>query len=227
MSERTVLVTGSTGGLGPTVVDAFATGGWRVVSTSRTAGTGTVAATGTTAIRADLTDPDQVNEVVATATADPAAPLRAVVNLVGGYRGTGAIHETPIDDFEQMMRINLRPTYLTTRAALPHLVEAGGGSVVCVSSRAALVPFAGAAGYVTAKAAVLAFAAAVAVEYRAAGVRCNTVVPAMIDTPANRRSQPDADHANWVRPAEIAPVIVFLAGPQSAPTSGAVVPVYG
>ena len=66
-------------------------------------------------------------------------------------------------------RLNLRPTYLTTAAVLPHLVAAGGGSVVCVSSRAAVAPFPGAAGYVTAKAAVLAFAGAVAVEYRKQG----------------------------------------------------------
>ena len=103
------------------------------------------------------------------------------------------MHETPVDDFEAMLRLNLRPTYLVTAAALPHLVAAGGGSVVCVSSRAAVAPFAGAAGYVTAKAAVLAFANAVAVEYRQQGVRCNTVLPSVIDTPANRAAQPDAD----------------------------------
>jgi len=109
----------------------------------------------------------------------------------------------------------------------PEPTTGGGGSVVCVSSRAAVAPFAGAAGYVTAKAAVIAFANAVAVEYRAAGVRCNTVLPSVIDTPGNRAAQPDADHDRWVRPAEIAAVIRFLAGDESAPVSGAAVPVYG
>jgi NAD(P)-dependent dehydrogenase (short-subunit alcohol dehydrogenase family) len=96
-----------------------------------------------------------------------------------------------------------------------------------VSSRAAVAPFAGASGYVTAKAAVLAFAQAVAVEYKADGVRCNTVLPSVIDTPANRAAQPGADHSRWVPPDGIARVILFLAGPGSAPTSGAVIPVYG
>lgn len=150
-----------------------------------------------------------------------------MVNLVGGYAGSGLVHETPVDDFEAMLRINLRPTYLVTSAALPHLVSAGGGSVVCVSSRAAVAPFAGAAGYVTSKAAVLAFANAVAVEYRKQGVRANTVLPSVIDTPANRAAQPDADFSRWVTPAEIAQVILFLAGDGSAPTSGATIPVYG
>ena len=88
-------------------------------------------------------------------------------------------------------------------------------------------PFPGAAGYVTAKAAVLAFAAAVDVEYRKQGVRCNTVLPSVIDTPANRTAMPDADHGRWVSPAAIADVILFLASDASAPTSGAQIPVYG
>ncbi|MEU8611784.1 SDR family oxidoreductase, partial [Actinoplanes sp. NPDC048791] len=90
-----------------------------------------------------------------------------------------------------------------------------------------LAPFAGAAGYATAKAAVLAFANAVAVEYKKSGVRCNTVLPSVIDTPANRAAQPAADFSRWVTPAEIAQVIGFLTGDGSAPTSGAAIPVYG
>jgi NAD(P)-dependent dehydrogenase (short-subunit alcohol dehydrogenase family) len=110
---------------------------------------------------------------------------------------------------------------------VPHLVAAGGGAIICVSSRAALRPFAGAAGYVTAKAAVIAFAGAVAVEYASAGVRCNTVIPSVIDTPANRAAQPDADPSRWVTPAEIARIILFLAGDAAASITGAAIPIYG
>jgi NAD(P)-dependent dehydrogenase (short-subunit alcohol dehydrogenase family) len=110
---------------------------------------------------------------------------------------------------------------------LPHLIAAGGGSIVCVSTRAAVQPFSGAAGYITSKAGVLAFVKAVAVEYRDDGVRCNAILPSVIDTPANRAAQPDADQSRWVAPAEIAEVIRFLCSEQSAPLSGAEVPVYG
>ncbi|MEU1685816.1 SDR family NAD(P)-dependent oxidoreductase [Micromonospora sp. NPDC005707] len=226
MAERTVLVTGGTGGLGGAVTAAFRTAGWRVVVPERE-GAGTAPAAGEVRIAADLLDPEGAARAVAVATAEPAAPLRAVVNLVGGYASGGLVHETPIEEFDRMLRVNLRPTYLVTRAALPHLVAAGGGAVVCVSARAAVAPFPGAAGYATAKAAVQAFANAVAVEYRPRGVRCNTVLPSVIDTPANRAAQPDADHGRWVPPAEIAAVIRFLASDESAPTSGASVPVYG
>lgn len=223
-----MLVSGGAGGLGIAVTAAFAEAGWRVVVPVRE-GSSTTMPTGGEVVRvvADLAEPDQASLAVEIAAGATDAPLRAVVNLAGGYASGGLVHETPVAEFERMLQINLRPTYLVTAAALPHLVAAGGGAVVCVSSRAALTPFPGAAGYVTAKAAVLAFAAAVAVEYRRSGVRCNTVLPSVIDTPANRAGQPDADHSRWVAPAEIAPVIRFLASDESAPTSGAAVPVYG
>ncbi|KAB1915084.1 SDR family NAD(P)-dependent oxidoreductase [Micromonospora sp. AMSO31t] len=226
MAERTVLVTGGTGGLGGAVTAAFLAAGWRVVVPGRE-GSGNTPAAGPVHVTADLLDPDGVARAVAVAAAEPTAPLRAVVNLVGGYASGGLVHETPIEEFDRMLRVNLRPTYLVTQAALPHLVAAGGGAVVCVSARAAVAPFPGAAGYATAKAAVQAFANAVAVEYRQRGVRCNTVLPSVIDTPANRAAQPDADHGRWVPPAEIAAVIRFLASEESTPTSGASIPVYG
>jgi NAD(P)-dependent dehydrogenase (short-subunit alcohol dehydrogenase family) len=226
MAARSVLVTGGAGGLGQAVTATFLADGWRVVVPVHRA-TGHGLAPEVITVPADLLDPTSAADAVATAAADPVAPLRAVINLVGGYAGGRSVHETPVAEFDRTIELNLRPTYLVTRAALPHLVAAGGGAIVCVSSRAALAPLRGAAGYVTAKAAVLAFANAVAVEYRSSGVRCNTVVPSVIDTPANRASRPGADPSAWVPPEQIARVIRFLASDDSAPTSGATIPVYG
>ncbi len=224
--RRSALITGGAGGLGRAVVAGFVAAGWRVVAPVRPGRAGRLPA-GALAVEADLTVPADVEATTLVAAGDEEAPLGAVINLVGGYADGDRIHDTPIEDFEAMLRVNLRPTYLVTAAALPHLMVAGGGSVVCVSSRAATAPFPGAAGYVTAKAAVQAFANAVAVEYRGFGVRSNTVVPSVIDTRANRATMPTADAGKWVRPEEIARVILFLASDASAPTSGATIPVYG
>src|SRR6476469_6173733 len=161
VAQRSVLVTGGTGGLGVAVTRAFVDTGWRTVVPYRSK-----PPAGVVAVRADLTDPASVGEVAAVAAESADAPLRAVVNLVGGFAAGGRVHETPVDEFEAQFRLNLRPTYLVTAAALPHLVERGGGSVVCVSTRAALRPFSGAAGYIASKRAVLAFVESVAVEYR-------------------------------------------------------------
>jgi NAD(P)-dependent dehydrogenase (short-subunit alcohol dehydrogenase family) len=178
-------------------------------------------------VEADLFDEEAVTRAISAAAGTSSAPLRAVANLVGGYAGGSRVHETPIEQFEQQLKLNLRPTYLVSRAAIPHLIDTGGGAIVCVSSRAALQPFSGAAGYITSKAAVIAFSQAVATEYRDEGVRCNAVLPSVIDTPANRAAQPDADHSRWVPPAEIARVVRFLCSDESKPVSGAAVPVYG
>jgi NAD(P)-dependent dehydrogenase (short-subunit alcohol dehydrogenase family) len=226
----TVLVTGATGGLGPAVVAAFLEDGWRVVATSRSGRPpeDLVGQERLEPVATDLFEPADVAELVAVAAADRSgAPLRALVNLAGGYASGGRVHETPVEQFERQLTLNLRPTYLVTQAVLPHLVDAGGGAVVCVSARAAVAPFRGAGGYVSAKAAVLAFAQAVAVEYKADGVRCNAVLPSIIDTPANRAAQPGADPSRWVPPAQVAAVIRFLCSDDSAPTSGAAIPVYG
>jgi len=227
--ESTAIVTGGTGGLGSAVVGTLIDEGWRVVvpwvlehELERVR-----ERAGLELIRADLFEPEQVEGVVSAATANDAAPLRGVVNLVGGFAAGGRVHETPVEEFEKQFRLNLRPTYLVTQAALPHLIRTGGGSIVCVGTRAALQPFSGAAGYVASKAAVIAFAKALAVEYRDDGVRCNAILPSVIDTPANRSAMPNADHDRWVKPAEIAGVISHLLSRESAPVSGAAIPVYG
>ena len=224
----TAIVTGGTGGLGTAVVETMIGAGWHVVApwVAEKELERLPEREGLTLVHADLLEPGEVAGVVAAASAEGPAPLRAVVNLVGGFAIGGRMHETPIDDFERQLRLNLRPTYLTCQAALPHLIAGGGGSIVCVSSRAAVRPFPGAVGYVTSKAAVLALVDALAVEYRADGVRANAVLPSVIDTPANRAGQPDADHSRWVRPEEIAEVIFGLCA-GSEIVSGAHVPVYG
>jgi NAD(P)-dependent dehydrogenase (short-subunit alcohol dehydrogenase family) len=227
--ERSAIVTGGTGGLGSAVVARLLDDGWRVVvpwivereleRVDRREGLELV--------KADLSDAGEVASVVALATGAGEAPLRGVVNLVGGFAMGGRVHETPIEEFEEQFRLNVRPTYLVTAAAVPHLLSSGGGAIVCVGTRAALQPFPGAAGYISSKAAVIAFAQAVASEYKNDGIRCNAILPSVIDTPGNRASMPKADFEKWVKPAQIAGVIANLLNDDTSPTSGAAIPVYG
>jgi NAD(P)-dependent dehydrogenase (short-subunit alcohol dehydrogenase family) len=225
MTDPTVLVTGGTGGLGAAVTQAFLDDGWRVVVPwiAERELERVQAHDRLELVRADLFDPDAV-----AAAVEAAGPsLRAAVNLVGGFAIHDRVHETPIETFEEQLRLNLRPTYLVCAAALPVLLAAGGGAIVCVSSRAARQPFPGAAGYVVSKAAVLALVDALDAEYRKDRIRVNAVLPSVIDTPFNRSSMPDADFDTWVAPEEIARVIRFLCSDDSSVTSGAHLPVYG
>ena len=223
--DASVVVSGGTGGLGSAVTATLLEAGWHVVvpyvderELERVEPHPQLEL-----VAADLFDPDAAAAVVARAP----GRLGALVNLVGGFASGGRVHETPVEDFERQFKLNLRPAYLLCHAALPRMLEAGGGSIVCVSTRAALRPFAGAAGYIASKAAVLAFVDALAAEYTGDGVRANAILPSVIDTPGNRASQPDADHSRWVKPEQIADVIRFLCSDESVAVGGAHIPVYG
>ena len=219
----TVLVAGGTGYLGNAVVRELIGSGYDVAATWVVeAERERLRSEPVELIEADLFDPGQVEAATAAVR-----ELEAVVNLVGGFSDGPRVHETDPGDFERMLRLNVTPGFLLARAAMPRLIERGGGAFVGVSARPALRPFPGAAGYISAKAAVLAFVQALDAEYKGDGIRCNAIVPSVIDTPANREAMPDADHSKWVPPEQIAKVVRFLVSDDSAPTSGAAVPVYG
>ena len=222
-----VLVAGGTGALGQAVVRELLDGGYEVTATwiverERERVEQELQSSSLDFVRADLSQPADALDAVA------AVPeLVAVVNLVGGYAAGARVHEMEPQELERMLALNLIPGFLLARAAMPRLIERGGGAFVGVSARAALRPFTGAAAYATAKASVLAFIQALDADYRADGIRCNAVLPSVIDTAANRRAQPEADWSRWVAPAEIARVVRFLVSDDSAPISGVGIPVYG
>jgi NAD(P)-dependent dehydrogenase (short-subunit alcohol dehydrogenase family) len=229
--EGTVLVTGGTGALGSAVVGELLGTGARVVSTWIVPGERDRVGEELGShellelVEADLSSDEGAEAAIATATTQ--RPLAALVNLVGGYATTGPVHEAASEGMQRLLDLNLMTSYRATRAALPAMLDQGGGSIVCVGAKAALQPFKGSAGYNVAKAAVVAFVRSLAVDYRDDGIRANAVLPSVIDTAANREQMPSADHSKWVPPVQIARVIRFLCSPDSAPTSGAAIPVYG
>lgn len=228
--QRVVLVTGGSGGLGSAVTQAFLEDGWRVaVPVHASGGADTLDDLAArhpdrlTWFAADLATEIGAGEAVAR-TSNWGGRLDAVVHTVGAYAGGAPLHETAVDEWDRMMSINLRSAFLLARAAIPRLAD--GGSLVFVSSRAAVTGRKGHVPYAVSKAALLTLTEAIAEEYKGR-VRANAVLPGTIDTPANRAAMPGAKHDTWTAPAEIARVILFLASGASAIVSGAVVPVYG
>ena len=223
--DATAIITGGTGGLGAAVTARFLDDGWRVVVpwVSESELERVPERDGLELIQADLLDAGSASELAALA----GPSTRAVVNLVGGFHSGDPVAQTPLEALEKQLQLNLFTAWLVTSAALPAMLEAGEGSIVCVSSRAALEPFRGGAPYSIAKQAVLAFVDALDADYRQDGIRANAILPSTIDTPANRAAMPDADPSTWVTPDQLASTIAFLCSSQAASTSGAHVPVYG
>ncbi|HEX3471918.1 MAG TPA: SDR family NAD(P)-dependent oxidoreductase [Silvibacterium sp.] len=232
-SGKTVLVAGGTGGLGNAVSLAFLEEGASVVVTYRkeeeftalkkAAGAKAVALEGSLV---DVTDERETAESVAGIVARHGR-LDALVNTVGGYAGGVTLWELETKVFEAMLSLNLRSGYALARAVLPAMLKQRYGSIVNVAAKAAFDHGAGAAAYAASKAAAVALMDSLAADAKGLGVRVNSILPSIIDTPTNRRAMPSADFAAWPKPEEIARVILFLCSDNAAVIHGAAVPVYG
>jgi NAD(P)-dependent dehydrogenase (short-subunit alcohol dehydrogenase family) len=171
-------------------------------------------------LEADVAEP---GGAVRAAAAAPA--LEVLVNAAGGFAGGAPVHETDVEVWDRLYRINLRTAVCACRAALPGLLARRRGLIVNVASRAAFERPAGLAAYSASKDAVVVLTETLQKEVAGFGVRVNALAPATIDTPANRAAMPGADVSSWTPPARIAEVIRWLASEAGAALRGAVLPV--
>jgi NAD(P)-dependent dehydrogenase (short-subunit alcohol dehydrogenase family) len=153
--------------------------------------------------------------------------LDVLVNMVGGFAFGQAVHEMDLDTWERMLQLNLRSTFLCSKHAARPMIAQQWGRIINVSSRAGVTPGPKAAAYAASKAAVISLTESQAEELKNDFVTVNTVLPSIVDTPANRQSMADADFSRWPKGEEIAPVIVFLASEDAKLINGAAIPVYG
>lgn len=235
-SGRVALVTGATGGLGPAVIRAFIEAGAVVVGISSRmdeeregAIRSLLDSTGNT--RLSLVALDATNEArVAQVVADTRAAqghLDLLVNGIGGFHGGEPVTQTPLETWEQMLALNLRPTFLFSKYAARTMADQNWGRIINLSSRAARSGRKNAAAYATAKSAVVTLTEAQADELRDVGVTVNAILPSIIDTPANRAAMPAADTSRWPTAEQVARVVLFLASDDAGLISGASIPVYG
>ena len=232
-SGKVILVAGGTGGLGRSVSLAFLAEGASVHVTYRnpdefaalqqSAGSAPASLSGH---RVDVTDESAVAEVVARILAAHNR-LDALVNTIGGYAGGIPLWNLDAATLDCMFSLNLRAGYVLARAALEPMRRQGSGAIVNVNAKAALDHAAGAAAYAASKAASLALFDSLAADLRGSGIRVNSVLPSIIDTPANRTAMPGADFAAWPKPDDIARVILFLTSDAARVLHGAALPVYG
>ena len=228
---RGVVVTGGTGALGRAVVLHLLRAGSRVAVPYRgeAAWDALRDAAGPGALlygqAADMSKP-----AVAVSFVEAAArflgTLDGVAAIAGAFAGGATFEAAPAEEWDAMLLANLAPAHAVARASLPHLLKQGG-SLVFVGSRMAETSGANTAAYAVAKSAVHALTRILALENKARGVRVNAILPGTIDTPDNRKAMPSADRSSWATPESLARTVAFLLSPESAPTTGALVPVDG
>lgn len=242
LQGRTAVVTGASKGIGLAVVQALAAAGAKVVAGSRTTSDGLdalVDAGSVTWVAVDLGVPEDAARLVAAAD----GRVDILVNNVGSAPArTGGFLSVTDADWARTVDLNLLTAVRVTRAALPLMLEAGRGSVVTVASVNATLPDPMVIDYSAGKAALVAFSKALSKEVAAKGVRVNTVSPGPVETdlwlggegvaatisanagirPEDVVSQASATipTGRFSRPAEVAGMVLFLAGDRAANVTG-------
>ena len=223
MSERVIAVTGGHGVLGRAVVQAAVADGLKVAVIDHASGhavpDGVLELGGV-----DLTDPASAARAVDAVVAH-FGRLDALLNIAGGFVWQTTDDADPA--WERMFALNLKTALNASRAALPHLKRSDEGRIVNVGANGAVRAAAGMGAYAASKAGVHKLTEGLAEELKTTSVTVNAVLPSILDTDQNRKDMPDADPARWVRPADLARVMLFLASPESRAITGALIPVTG
>jgi NAD(P)-dependent dehydrogenase (short-subunit alcohol dehydrogenase family) len=179
-------------------------------------------------LRLDVTSETNWREAIAT-TVERFGKLDILVNNAGIYR-TERVEETSVELWDQIMDINAKGVFLGTKHAIPALREAGGGSIVNISSTAGLVGNSASAAYGASKGAVRIFTKSTAIQYAKDGIRANSVHPSMIETPMTDHLLADdafrqarvamSPLGRLGRPEDVAYGVLFLASDEASFITG-------
>ena len=225
MSTHIAIVAGAGSGLGQATALRLHHDGVTVVAVDRSEAGLKELPDGIRTEVADATDPTAsrllVDRVVTTV-----GPPDILVNTIGAYELGEALTVTP-ETLRRMLDVNLGPALWLSQAVVPHMQNRGSGAIVHVAARQGVEPAAGVAAYGVSKAALVHLVRTLDVELRGHGIRVNVVLPQVMATAKNKALFPPEALEGAVEPDAVAEVIAFLVSDAAAPTSGAVVPVYG
>ncbi|ABE29400.1 short chain dehydrogenase family protein [Paraburkholderia xenovorans LB400] len=227
---RTVIVTGAAGTLGRAVAKAFGGVGANLVLIDREE----------SALRSAFDNAGENMLLCAARLDEPAAAIPVVeqaverfgaidvlCNVAGGFYAGDCVHEMRDETWDLLTNTNARTVLHMAQAVIPKMIAARYGKVINVAAMAAQAGMAHMGAYCASKSAVLRLTEAMSAELRGHGINVNSVMPSIIDTAQNRKDMPDADFATWVRPVDLACIILFLASDDARAIHGAGIPVRG
>jgi len=226
LEGKVALITGAKGDLGTFVTEAFLAAGAKVVGVSRSIQPSDFSHPEFHAIPTDLSTGGAARKL-AESVISRFGRIDALIHVMGGFAGGTRVDETSDAVFEQMLDLNYRAAFFIARAVLPQMRQQGSGRILAVASRQAAEPGAMVGAYSASKAALVALIRTIALENKDRSISANVILPATMDTPANRTAISDANASRWVQPSQVAALLVYLASDVAAEVTGAAIPIYG
>jgi NAD(P)-dependent dehydrogenase (short-subunit alcohol dehydrogenase family) len=213
--DKVAIVTGGTGALGRVIVNRFASEGMKVYVPVRSMKEFMTIFDDSQkdeeltvllkryAIECDASDESQCMEFCESVIKQEKR-VDYLINTIGGYHPKKEVLDTDIALIEQQLRLNLYTTFFFTKHALNYMKISGFGRVISIGAKPAIEPIAGKFAYSLSKAGVVNLMQTLALEFKEQDITFNTIIPNIINTPANRKSMPNADFSKWVSPETIA-----------------------
>lgn len=237
LKNKVCIVTGALGGLGQAVVTKFLESGATVVGVdSERALNGEIQKSNFwISVKdqvnwifrpTDVLSESQVNLLFKDIHAKYSR-INVLINLVGGIYPWSEVTEVETKVWDFTIELNLKSTFLCSREAMKIMKSQKKGKIVNVGASAGLKGAVQAGPYGVAKAGVINLTETMAEESKTHNIQVNAIVPSIIDTPANRKSMPNADFSRWVKAEEIAELLLFLASDKSSGITGSIIKVPG
>ena len=216
LKGKTVIVTGGTGALGSVLVSRFVQEGLKVLASGRSP---QEAGEHVTYVQADVTEESGVQKLFEECHNTHGRP-DILVNTVGGFLPSKSLDEVSVEEWDRMMTINLKSTFLCTREAVRVMKGGKYGRIVNISAMVGLRPTPGRILYAVSKAGVSLLTEVVARELKESPITVNAIAPGTLDTPANREWVSKNDLQKLVPPESIADMICYLCSEEGRFVSG-------
>jgi NAD(P)-dependent dehydrogenase (short-subunit alcohol dehydrogenase family) len=229
-TNKIVLVTGGTGALGRAITAAFIASDAKVVSSyvidREIEQLKKESKAVVELIKTDVTKEEEVEKLVLSVISKYGR-IDVLVNVVGGYLGGKSVSEVDEKEWDLMMTMNLKSAFLISKHVIPQMVSSKYGKIMHVSSRTGLKSSGYDSAYAASKSGLIRLVESLSEEVKDSNINVNCIMPSTIDTEANRRAMPTADHSKWVKPQDLANVVLFLCSDEANVITGAAIPTYG
>ena len=229
-TNKIVLVTGGTGALGRAITAAFIASDAKVVSSyvidREIEQLKKESKAVVELIKTDVTKEEEVEKLVLSVISKYGR-IDVLVNVVGGYLGGKSVSELDEKEWDLMMTMNLKSAFLISKHVIPQMVSSKYGKIMHVSSRTGLKSSGYDSAYAASKSGLIRLVESLSEEVKDSNINVNCIMPSTIDTEANRRAMPTADHSKWVKFQDLANVVLFLCSDEANVITGAAIPTYG